>query len=196
MATHESNPYGVGISREGKHPRVSGYPAYSCWQHMLTRCYDKEIQKRQVTYINCTVCPEWLDYQTFADWFVQQRGHDIGWQIDKDLLASRLNLEDKIYSPETCILLPEEINKSIASTRTRSTNILPSGVHYNNRKTAFVARYFAPTGKNTHIGTYRTVEDAHKAYKEKKQEALDFLTAKYEALLDTKAYNCLKTFYI
>jgi hypothetical protein len=187
-----STPYGVGISTEGRHPRKLNYPAYRCWQQMLQRCYCEKAQEKQSSYQGCTVCDEWLHYQTFADWFVVQRGSNLGWQLDKDLLSEQ-SRGNKIYCPETCILLPEYLNKVLTLKEKQSE--LPTGVHYNNSKTAFVARFRNLEGRNTHIGTFKVVQDAARAYLKKKQELLQSLANSYKDLLDIRAFQALQHYY-
>lgn len=195
MASIQSNPYGVGISTKGKHLRTLKNPSYRAWQQMLQRCYSEISKINQPTYDNCYVCDEWLHYQTFADWFDEQRGSDLGWELDKDLLASRQGLQVKYYSPNTCILLPSYINRTLVE-KTKKDSGLPPGVHHNTKKTAFVARYRNIEGTNTHIGTFDTVKAAAIAYKQKKQEVLTYLADKYKLCLDTKAYSILTNYYL
>jgi hypothetical protein len=186
----ESTPYGVGISKEGKHRRSLDYTPYRVWYNMLGRCYDT----KNPAYDNWTVCDTWLEYQAFADWFIEQRGNTLGWDLDKDLLSTRLGIKTYQYSPEVCILLPKEINLTITVKKNKASG-LPPGVHHNAKKTSFVARYRDIYSINTHIGTYTTVEEAYNAYKAKKQDLFSILANKYKNFLDIRAYDALLTFY-
>ena len=60
-----------------------------------------------------TVCEEWLYYPNFVDWVHSQENFnfwasDKNTQIDKDILS---DAKSKIYSPETCLLVPKCINE-------------------------------------------------------------------------------------
>ena len=93
--------YGVGFigagvyktSIDGKSLKVG-----SLWRSMIRRCYSAESLKINPTYINCSVCEEWHNFQNFAKWF--DINYVEGLHIDKDIKQS--GVESKIYSPETC----------------------------------------------------------------------------------------------
>jgi len=72
---------------------------------MLQRCYDSDYYLRCPTYKDVTVCIDWHDFQVFGDWYDEQYKED-GWRLDKDLLG----VDEEIYSPETCVFIPKELN--------------------------------------------------------------------------------------
>ena len=74
-------------------------PFYRRWVHMLERCYSERYQEKKPTYIGCTVCEEWLRFSNFKSWMETQDWE--GKHLDKDLLVEG----NKIYSPDTCILV-------------------------------------------------------------------------------------------
>lgn len=82
--------------------------SYEKWTAMLKRCYDEKVHERCPTYINCEVCEEWKCYANFKQWFdnnyYELENERI--ELDKDILSE----ENKIYSPDTCILIPQKIN--------------------------------------------------------------------------------------
>ena len=63
----DNKVFGVGIYRKGKYN--SRHKAYSFWCNMLNRCYNPAYQLNYPTYIGCSVCTAWLEYQVFAEWF-------------------------------------------------------------------------------------------------------------------------------
>lgn len=75
---------------------------------MLNRCCSGKLHKRESTYINCKVCDEWLNFQNFSEWFKNNYYEVEGqrMELDKDIL----NKGNKIYSPNTCIFVPHNIN--------------------------------------------------------------------------------------
>lgn len=61
--------------------------------------------ENQESYCEVTVCDEWQrDFEKFYDWCLDN--YVEGWQIDKDLLSG----DEKIYSPDTCLFVPPEVN--------------------------------------------------------------------------------------
>ncbi len=100
---------GVGFIGIGEY-RSSGH-IYSAWHGMLERCYSKGRQSKQPSYTGCTVCPEWHNFQVFAEWFVA--GFSKGTQLDKDIKFPG----NKVYSPETCIFVTNQVNSEFATAK-------------------------------------------------------------------------------
>ena len=114
--------YGVGYNsskREGFPTKSNGkiLKCYDAWRRMLQRCYDIQYKIEHPTYEGVTCCDGWKDYQNFAKWWYSQPNHDKGFELDKDLLV----IGNKLYSPETCCLLPMEINKTLNTRGSVST---------------------------------------------------------------------------
>ena len=103
--------YGVGIkglepSRDENGEKLD---SYVCWNHMLERCYSAKCQEKCPTYKGCYVCDEWLYYPNFKNWY-DNNYYEIESktsQLDKDILIKN----NKVYSPNTCIFVPNFINK-------------------------------------------------------------------------------------
>ena len=113
-----TNPYfssilNVGIvgskyrtNENGKHTKE-----YATWCSMLFRCYSDKFKKQRETYENVTCCEDWLLFENFYEWLHSQKNFDKWlngerWAVDKDILVKG----NKIYSPETCCLVPCNIN--------------------------------------------------------------------------------------
>lgn len=87
---------GVGGYRANENKKTT--PAYGRWERMLERCYkinSKNYKKYGAKGV--TVCPEWHNFQTFAEWFYRTKPEGDDWQMDKDGLSGDV----KVYSPET-----------------------------------------------------------------------------------------------
>jgi len=110
---------GVGFIGYGKHSsKLNGARTdmYIAWKNMINRCYDEYTHKRQPTYIGCTVCNEWHNFQNFAEWYLDNHPNDgIKYQLDKDIKTKG----NKIYSPETCTFVTQLMN---LANRTFSAN--------------------------------------------------------------------------
>ncbi len=102
--------YGVGFIGVGKHRGSIGgkqTKPYKTWKGMLERCYSKNYQNRQPTYIGCTVCLDWHNFQNFAKWYHENHPTDGGnYHLDKDIKIEG----NKEYSPSACMFVSPEDN--------------------------------------------------------------------------------------
>ncbi|HET8689672.1 MAG TPA: hypothetical protein VFM18_23950, partial [Methanosarcina sp.] len=93
--------------------------AYNVWHGILSRCYSpKNTNYKNYGGHGVTVCDEWLVFQNFARWYLEQYSEP-NWHIDKDILVKG----NKIYSPETCCIIPGELNTIISNKKTRAFKI-------------------------------------------------------------------------
>lgn len=148
----------VGTTSTGKPimKDIWACPFYSKWKDMLKRCYSASYQKKQPTYIGCTVCSEWLTFSKFKNWMEIQDWH--GKQLDKDILFKG----NKHYSSDTCVFVDTKVNLFMSeSTARRGEN--PIGVSFNKAQGKYVA-YCNSAGKTTYLGLYVTPEAAHEAW--------------------------------
>lgn len=99
--------YGEGYVGKGNYSNKNAKEAGKRWQNMMQRCYDGNYHLRYPSYKNVTICEEWKDFQNFAKWYGDNwKPYMEGWVLDKDLLSG----DNKIYSPTTCIFVPQIIN--------------------------------------------------------------------------------------
>ena len=145
---------------------------YEKWSSMLKRCYSESMHRNRPSYINCTVCDEWMYYKNFYEWMHNQDNfiilENIGekYHLDKDILCKN----NKIYSPDTCELVPYIVNTLFISCRSNRGKF-PVGVYYETSSKKYKAQgqnYF--TGKYTNLGRYNTSNEAfylgYKPFKE------------------------------
>lgn len=135
------NIFGVGAIGE-KYPtkrNKKDIKEYYAWYAMLRRCYDKKIKEKYSTYKDVTCCEEWLLYENFYEWLHSQENFD-KWvtqprsAVDKDILVKG----NKIYSPDTCCLVPQEVNNLFCkSNATRGD--FPIGVRFDKRSSIYIA---------------------------------------------------------
>ena len=139
-------------------------PEYTTWVGILERCYNDKRREKNLNYKNVTVCEEWLNFQNFAKWY--RNNHPgievIKFQLDKDLLQQ--GVENKIYSPETCILLPHNINAFLANKHSDNTSGY-IGVSYDKvaKKWRTHIRVFLE-GEKKYLGYFSTPEEASIVY--------------------------------
>ena len=158
------NPYlpsvfGVGMIGS-KYP--SNTKEYVAWKSMLNRCYYHKIIGKNPTYKEVVCCNEWLLYEKFYEWLHSQSNFDRWingekWCLDKDILIKG----SKVYSPETCCLVPQNINNIFVKNKSRRGN-LPIGVIKSNDK-------FGAMFNQEYLGTFDTPEQAFFAYKKEKE---------------------------
>lgn len=146
----------------GKPKQVWLCKIYQAWGHMLSRCYSTATQKRQPTYVGCSVSPEWLKFSNFHSWMSAQDWH--GKNLDKDILLPG----NKIYGPDFCLLIPQDLNKFVLDSAA-SRGDLPIGV-INFRHGRFRADCQNPWSNKAYIGIFPTASRAHEAWRRKKHE--------------------------
>lgn len=160
-------------------------PNYECWKDMMRRCYKDE--RKNITYRDCKVCDEWLNFQNFAKWYDENYYEIKGEKmcLDKDILIKG----NKIYSPETCIFVPSKINVLfIKSNKVRGD--LPIGVTRSSTKgkyTATCTRY----GKACSLGTFNDIYSAFNSYKKEKEKYIKEVADKYKEIIPHKLYDTL-----
>ena len=183
---------GVGFipsTLKGKeHRRIR---AFISWKNMIRRIYNG-YGRFAKCYENCVICEEWLDYGVFKNWYENQRGCGLKYELDKDLLGN-----GKLYSPETCCLLPRELNRMISDRKTKNRE-LPTGVVKSGKK--YYAHYVMGTSekKLVRIGGFNTPEEASNAYKAFRKKRIAETAQVYydKGELDERAYNALINFNI
>lgn len=168
--------YGIGhvdytlpITENGKTTKE-----YETWKGMIKRCYDDGYLEKEPTYKGCTISKEWAYYNAFYCWVTSQENYekwksgDKKWAIDKDIIFKG----NKMYSGETCFLVPQNIN-GLFTTRKLHRGNFPIGVDYLKKLNKFRASCMNPfTGKQEHIGVYNTPEAAFMAYKRYKEDII------------------------
>ena len=133
-------------------------PFYRKWKNMIHRCYNKKYQNRQPTYMGCSVAGIWHRFTTFRAWMETQDWQDK--HLDKDLLF----LENKIYSPNTCVFIDGKVNRFLQE-RQNDRGLYPIGVYLHKASQKFHARgQNVLSGKCESLGYYHNPEQAHQAW--------------------------------
>lgn len=169
--------YGVGIRDMPSQRTLPGNqvvrcPIYTKWSDMLMRCYSGQFQSRHPSYKGCTVHPEWLTLSSFSGWMLAQDWE--GSVLDKDLLSDG----GRVYEPDSCAFIPTWLNAFLSSYKS-SRSGLPMGVYERD------GRYRASHGggkSQVHIGTFKTIAEAEKAYLTFKLDELVMISARYAGL--------------
>jgi hypothetical protein len=148
------------ISKDGKRIWTK---SGQTWNAMRARCkVDGCVQNKFDNYIGCYLSDNFKNYNYFVEWHEAQIGFDLtGYDLDKDLLIPG----NKIYSENTCVLIPCQLN-SFMTTGNSSRGLYPQGVNFDAGKYRAALKI---NGKHKHIGHFMTPELAYNAYKLAKQ---------------------------
>ena len=158
---------------------------YTKWINMIKRCYDQDFKRKHPTYKDCFVCEEWKCYSNFNKW-CNENYYEIGNEImdlDKDILVKG----NKMYSPETCVFVPQKINKLfIKSNKVRGK--YPIGVCKIKNKFSSDCN---KNGEHIHLGYFNTIEDAFITYKNEKEKYIKQVADEYRLKIPKKLYDAM-----
>ena len=185
---YDKSVFGIGYVGDGKYQtRVNGVNTiyYNTWHDMIRRCYNEGTKDKFPAYYGiCKVCNQWLNMQIFSEWFEENK-YECGERlhIDKDILYPG----NKIYSPDTCILVPQRINMLFMNKPNKRG--LPNGIRKAYGK--YLAKY-----NNEELGAYTTLEDAYNVYAAKKEENIKQIADEYKELIPEKLYVALYNYKV
>lgn len=180
-----------GIDQNSQTGYKSNTREYMFWKGMMERCYSEFSNKRSPTYVGCEVQEVWHNFQNFGGWCQTQVGFlESGWQLDKDLLGGIR--AGKVYSPEVCVFVPQEIN-TLFIIPTTKTDDLPTGVNYCKDRGNYQAGCGAG-GYRKALGRFATPELAYEAYMDYKKVRVAELVDLYVGRVDDRLIAKLKEF--
>lgn len=165
---------------------------YDIWYGMLKRCYDKKYQIKRPTYIGCTVCEEWHNFKTFSEWYFNNIVYFKNGDktcLDKDILLKG----NKIYSPQTCCFVPNEINCLFTKTN-KIRGKYPIGVYLNKGK--YIAQCNCGIGKQKIIGAFNNPTEAFYAYKKFKENYIKQVADKYKNEIAKNVYEAMYNYKV
>ena len=186
--------HGVGISGTKYPYSINGVKTkeYILWSNMLQRCYSNTYKKKQPTYEGCEVSDNFKSFEYFYEWCHSQIGFgNEGWHLDKDLLTKG----NKVYSENTCVFIPKEINLLLTKrTATRGEHLI--GVSWDKRDKVFRATVSRNKGKQEHLGFFKTEIEAFEAYKQAKESFIKEQANKWKSQIDERAYEALMNYEV
>ena len=196
---YEPRYFGKGFVGEGKYKITENNKAtkyYIHWKGILERCYDEKRINKYPRYKGCSMKEEWLNFQIFSKW-LDDNYYSIEGQrmcIDKDILIKG----NKIYSPETCLVVPNNINVLFTkSDKTRGNCLI--GVDFHKSSGKYRARCSVETDsgyKNITLGFYETEIEAFNVYKEFKENHIKEVAEKYKNQIPYKLYEALYNYEV
>jgi hypothetical protein len=185
---HVNTDYSICVPEIKLHP--NDYPMIqSRWKGIIDRCTPSKQKGKYGSYVGCSLCEEWKDFQNFCEWCLENKICE-GMDIDKDVLIKG----NKVYSPETCIIIPSEINSRLNfNIPLRDTlmgvtkNVLRNGYSYK-------ARFGKGDSGRVELGTFKTELEAHQAWANYRKSLIIPLVEQYKYAITDKAYQALKNY--
>lgn len=169
---------------------------YRAWMNMLLRCTEKWWGKDKC-YTGTTCSENFKSYSFFYEWCNRQIGFKNkdskgkGWQLDKDILIKG----NKLYSEDTCVFVPQRINKLLIKCDS-SRGEYPLGVHWNKKLSKFSASCSSVDNGREYLGLFNTQQEAFQVYKTFKEALIKKVAEGYKNLIDERAYQALMNYEV
>ena len=197
----------LGIDKESNVPKTKEFKdgkwigtwEYNKWQKMLQRCFDNKYKEKEPTYKDITCCDRWLCFANFLEDFEILK-QEYNWDKDEKLNLDKdiLNKNNKIYSLENCILVPDYINL-LFTKRDAKRGEYPVGVCYNKQRKKYQA-FCNINGKLKGLGYFITPLEAFNAYKMAKENEIKRIVndcvSKGFITKDSRLYNAMMGYQI
>lgn len=174
---------GVFETEEKAQEYIDYFKENATWRDIIRRCCNPDYYNKHSEYAECTICDEWLNFQNFAAWH-EENYYDVGngerMHIDKDILIK----SNKIYSPETCLIVPQRINMIFMTKAKKIDQDLPNAIyrHKNKYKTSYNGKW---------LGLYPDLDEAINAHDTAKRIHIKNIIKEYGEKLSTKVRNAL-----
>jgi len=191
------NPYrpsvcGIGFSGVGRHGAwMDGKlsPVYLRWVNMMKRCYEVGGGGLNSSYDDCSVHPDWHNLQSFGDWACSQPN----WgreemDLDKDLLVRG----NRIYGPDTCLLIPRRLNYLLV--RRPKSKGLPVGVHRVGER--FEAKCRSADSTYASLGRFSCPDEAFAVYRAYKESVIRLVAEEQKDRIDPRLYEALMNYEV
>lgn len=169
MSTKKGLVYGFGVNDldypatkavklDGKLKIIWQCPYHRKWVEMLKHCYSEKFLLIRPSYKGCSTEESWKRLSVFKLWMENQDWE--GKCLDKDLLFPG----NKVYGPDTCLLIDKKVNSFLTERKT-SIGSWPVGVDFHKASGKYQALGLdVITGKRRHLGLFIDPDDAHQAW--------------------------------
>lgn len=191
---YDKTTFGVGYLGVGKYMAKENNKTtkiYAIWSKLICRCYDHKFQELHPAYIGCIVCKEWHNFQTFAKWYEENyfKVPNERTELDKDILIPR----NKLYSPDTCLLVPQSLNL-LFSRDTVDGRDLPMGI-LKQKHGKYVVN-FTYKGNKNYCGKIKSLEEACEKYIEYKEKCLKQIAKEIREYIPPRLYDILYNYKV
>ena len=160
-------------------------PEYDAWRGMLRRCYSDSVHLKHQSYADCYVCDDWHDFQVFAEWYTSHDYYNLDYHLDKDIIITG----NKLYSEETCSLVPAELN-ALLTDSLAIRGLHPLGVSYNKSKGKYSSRVMR-NSKCERLGYFDCPNEAHNAYVVAKEAYVKEKALEWKGRIEDRVFNAL-----
>ena len=166
--------------------------AWVAWRGMFKRCYSEITHNRNPTYVGCSVCKEWHLYSNFRKWYYDNFRPGLELELDKDILVKG----NKVYSPDTCCLVPHRIN-CLLQKNDGLRGDLPIGVCLDHATGEYTSSMHI-FNECKFIGRFKDADDAFLAYKLTKEAYIKLVaTISYtNGNITERVYNALLNYKV
>jgi hypothetical protein len=161
---------------------------YEVWSSMMKRCYNENC-KRHTWYEDCIVAEEWHCFANFLKWYNEHYYELPDGMGDLDLDKDMKSHNNKVYGPDTCLLIPAAINRRIYH-RITSSSDLPLGVTYDKKTGKYKARGRIDK-KDVYFGKYDTIEEAFQRVKLEKENEICKAAELYKPYMPQEVYDAV-----
>lgn len=177
--------FGIGTYKGFDEVNKRPTKEYDAWRSMIRRCYGNLDNCK--AYRDCTVCDEWLCFQTYAKWYEENyyKFKDEVMTVDKDILIKG----NRVYSPDTCLIVPVSINSMFVKCKNNRGN-LPIGVYMHRGK--YVSHCAdVDLGCQKTLGEFKDPVTAFNKYKEYKENYIKRKANEFKEFIPLKVYNAM-----
>ena len=148
------------------------HPMYVAWWSMLNRC-SKGISDKYPTYLGVHCSDDFKSCSNFAKWGKDK--YQQNYVLDKDLLLRG----NKLYSRDTSLFIPQEVNKFLITRTLHRSNSGLLGVSWHTRDLVFNSN-ISINGKQTSLGYFADKLDAHRSWQQAKLNQARVLKDRYQ----------------
>ena len=162
-------------------------PYYDRWTGVVERCHSEKFKLRCPTYEDSAISDDWLKASLFKDWMETK-----DWSnkvLDKDILFPG----NKLYSAETCVFVPKEINVAFSTNIKNLNRVLPTGVIYLEKEDKYLAQ-ITTYGKLKKILRSRNLEEVILAYKSARESYIKELAVKHKNNIEQRVFEILMNY--
>lgn len=187
MEFYNSKKYGYKVTYLNEEGKKRNTVCWTKWQNMKNRVLS--LYEDFDSYSKTSIHKDWYDFQNFGYFFYTDKYRKDFWHLDKDLLSG----EDKIYGPETCCFLPQQLNVALVKEKYKKDSKLPGGIHFRTDKGG--QGYYqvsCSTGKRSnYLKSTLDLEEALMIYKIAKEARIKELAQIWKYQIDPRAYEAL-----
>lgn len=159
---------GIWIQRKRTSSGYTWTVSGSIWNNVKLRTkLNGTYQQRFPAYFGAE--NHFKDYQFFVEWHREQIGYGRGYDLDSDILKQN----KKIYSENTCLLVPQQLNRFLQTYNKPKNDNLPQGITVvRNKYRACCKVVNEVTGKQVNVldKYFDKLDDAVCAYDQTKTE--------------------------